>query len=241
MRKTGPVSSFSEGTSPPRSAPSYRLLCSVLLVALCCSPAIAIESGSTAVDCDDLQTCLGRVTRVNHDGVWFSDEEEALAKRLQSFGAEAIPELIALLSAPDERTRRFAGYTLRDIEGLEPRHAAPILRAALEQYDGGSLPFALARIGTPEAIAGLASLARKYPPLAATSSISEAFEYLGPKGVPALVQLVDGAENQNLRDGAGGILIRLGPNASDAVGSLAKIVADKNGRGRRTSPRRSDG
>src|SRR5262249_31777653 len=120
------------------------------LLALWCSTATATAGEpDPRVDCESVERCLALVpeTLVASSGI--SPREAALADKVESFGAAAVPDLLGLLEASDQATRDFAGYTLASIDGLEPEHVAPILRAALREPAGGWLPPALARIGTP--------------------------------------------------------------------------------------------
>lgn len=211
-----------------RSGARWRFLWSqwlaFVLANVVCSSA-STEEPSTQPACATAQECLDLIPKFTKKGKGISKSETALAKKLQSFEAESIPGLLVLLSDPDPDTRYFAAYAVRNIEGLEPDHVAPILQAAMKQNAGGWLPPALARIGTPEAVAGLVVLLRKYPQT--NTQITFAFEQLGARSIPALLPLLDeDGTGEDLFLAVGHIFAELGPESQDAALPLAKIVAD---------------
>lgn len=127
--------------------------------------------------CASARACVAQIERVAAKGHELTDSEYALAERIQSHGGKAVDRLIPLLDSGDEDVRNFVAYTLWRIDGLEPRHVKPILAAALRETYGGSLPWVLARIDSPDAIDALMQLLRKDP--VAASPIGAALQEAG--------------------------------------------------------------
>lgn len=135
---------------------------------------------------ENLSVLIARLPKVAGDGIGISSRENHLAEEIQRHGAKAIPLLLPLLKSPSRAVRNLTAYTLCDIEGLNESHL-PYLIAA-ERIEISWLPSAIARIGTPRAVAFLAEELKQTEQ--AESQVGFAFEILGVKGIPALCRLI---------------------------------------------------
>jgi HEAT repeat protein len=107
----------------------------------------------TASEPPSLQSLLDRIPLVAQDSDGVGKEEHALAEQIQAHRAAAIPHLLPLLESETKAVRTFAGYVLRDLEGLTEEHLEALIRA--RRRGDGWIPPAIARIGTPRAISFL--------------------------------------------------------------------------------------
>ncbi|HET9475423.1 MAG TPA: hypothetical protein VFO82_16095, partial [Steroidobacteraceae bacterium] len=129
-----------------------RMLIGLLSGLLLSSSLLAAET------CATLEACLAKYpAAASRVGL----EEQALAKAVQKYGAQAVPGLIKLLESDSSNARELAGYTLRDIDGLKPEHLPALMKA--RRNGDGWIPPAIARVGTPEAVAFLVEDLRKDP------------------------------------------------------------------------------
>jgi hypothetical protein len=125
----------------------------LLAAVLLCSP--------IAWTCETLQSCLDLYPKAKPSAHGIGPEEVKLAETVQKYGAEAVPYLVKLLDNGTENARQLAGYTLRDIDGLKPEHLPALIRA--RRRGDGWIPPAIARVGTPEAVAFLVDDLRRDP------------------------------------------------------------------------------
>ncbi|MBL9202400.1 MAG: HEAT repeat domain-containing protein [Opitutaceae bacterium] len=116
--------------------------------------------------------------------------ESDLAKQIQTFGAEAAPRLISLLSHDNASIRELAGYVLRDLPGLSESYLDALI-AACERGDGW-IPPAIARIGTPRAIAFLIGELKRTPKT--NNQLTWALKIAGEKAARPLAALFDSSE-----------------------------------------------
>jgi HEAT repeat protein len=133
--------------------------------------------------CGALEACLAAIRTTAAPGAGIKPNETALAEAIRHHGRAAVPGLLALLQHGDPDVRALAAYTIRDMDDLTEAETAPLV-AALAAGEGW-VALALARIGTPAAIAGLFEDLRRRPQK--HTQVTGAFRKLGPKGVPALL------------------------------------------------------
>lgn len=112
-------------------------------------------------------------------------EGRAVAEEIQRHGAAAIPYVLPLLGDPELRIRELAEYVLRDLEGLEERHLDALIRADSSREDTW-LPPAIARIGTPRAIAYLVE--RLWERAEIENQLGFALTRSAPRSAPEIVR-----------------------------------------------------
>jgi HEAT repeat protein len=139
-----------------------------------------------AESCSTLQACLAKFPSVATDGPGVGPEERELAMAVQALGARAVPELIKLLESDRSNVRTLAGYTLRKVDGLKPEHLPALVKA--RKNGDGWIPLAIARIGTPEAVAFLIEDLRNDPQTA--TQVTVALQVLGGKAAPGVAKLL---------------------------------------------------
>ena len=147
-----------------------------------------------------------------------------VAEKLQAIGAGAVPYLLPLLRDKDEGVRRLASYTLRDIDGLTEQHLDALIES--RRRGDGWIPPAIARIGTPKAVAFLVDeLVRERQ---TQNQITWAIEILGPKAVPHLVQVYQTNTNwdENLETTMRSVFGTLGAKAAEAIDPLLQMAND---------------
>src|SRR5262245_42261918 len=98
-------------------------------VTACVLLAPCLQSIALAEDCATLEACLANYPHAASSAHGVGPREDELAKAVQKYGAQAIPALIELLESPVRNARELAGYTLRDIEGLQPEHLPALMKA----------------------------------------------------------------------------------------------------------------
>lgn len=133
-----------------------------------------------------LRVLIDRIPKIAPDHNEVNPEQVALVKAIQQYGGTAIPLLLPYLKHPRSGVRELTIYILRDIQGLNPYHLDILI--ASERKESGLLPYAIARIGTPRAVAFLIEDLQRIKE--ADSPIGNAFKILGKKGVPALCHLL---------------------------------------------------
>lgn len=143
-----------------------------LIVALALASA-PVPGGSTS-----LQQLVERIPEVVDDSGGIGTDAQELASRIQAHGAAAIPYLLPLFREESEPIRDFAGYVLRDLEGLTEEHLDALIQARL--HGDGWIPPAIARIGTPRAIAFLVEDLKEEPQT--QSQLTHALVIAGRKG-----------------------------------------------------------
>ncbi len=122
---------------------------------------LLLASGAEVEGRESLQQLVEHIPRVADTNRAINKEEEQLAARIQAHGAAAIPLVIPLLDSDSEATRAFAGYVLRDLDGLAEAHLDSLIQA--RRSGDGWIPPAIARIGSPRAIAFLVEDLRENP------------------------------------------------------------------------------
>ncbi len=181
-------------------------------------------SGADVHACETLETCTAQYSEVAVGGLGITKTEGDLARKVQSYGPEAIPFLIELLEDENQGVRQLAGYTIRDIDGLGPEHLDALIRA--RQNGDGWIPPAIARIGTIEAIEFLVSDLRNDP--STHTQVTHAFEILGENGAPYVAELYACPDDCNERvfDAASFVLNEIGEDAVAVIPRLLEIAKD---------------
>lgn len=127
------------------------------------SPTCVAEIEKEEVACRSLRACLAEIEKIASDDAQLTAVELAVSQRIQRHGPRAIDPLIRLLDDERASVRAVASHTLWRIKGLAPRHARPILKAALREGRSGALAWVLARIDSEEAVDGLIRILRQDP------------------------------------------------------------------------------
>ena len=166
--------------------------------------------------CPTLGACLAALEALPSTGdpeAVTNDRERAIASSLRGYGKAAIPDLLRRLASTERETRRMAGYTLGEIDGLTPADLPPLLRALHAGGHGGAA-LAVAAIGTPEAIAALYAALKAHPE---DWQLPFAVARLGHAGVPTLMEAFD------CRDGTSDPSIVRAPCAPPLLAAVAGI------------------
>lgn len=174
--------------------------------------------------CKDLQACI-RLIPATAAGSDSAPGRQELAEAINTYGGAAIPDLLIYLKDKDNKVSEVAAYTLRDQPGLREEHLPALIEARLrgDEWVLG----AIARIGTPKAIAFLVSDFKKdSQPL---SEQGWAFWVLGPKAGPPLVALYRcGTQcDERLLWSCAEIFGRLRDRAGAVVPELKAIALDR--------------
>jgi HEAT repeat protein len=167
---------------------------------------------------------LSRIPSVAKDGVdGVGPKVKNLAEAIQAHGAKAGPAMIKLLSAKDDNIRLFAGYVLRDLNGLTEANLDALIEAR-RRGDGWIAP-AIGRIGSPRAVAFLIEDLKATPEEGQTSW---ALVLAGEKAASGLAELY--RENKAMSDDlyrvSSQILAEMGAKATPAVGPLLATASD---------------
>lgn len=165
-----------------------------------------------------LAVLLRRIPGVATDGAGMNGDEQRLAKDIQAFAAAAVPHVLELLDSDMPRVRRFAGYVLRDIEGLTEKDLDALMNA--RRRGDGWIPPAIARIGSPRAIQFLVDDLRTRPE--SHTQVTGALELAGARAATPLAHLFDSpaAVNIELADAVCSVLGSMASNAAPAVDIL---------------------
>ena len=158
-------------------------------------------------------------------GNGIAEEEQKIAKKVQFTGPAAIPYLLRLLRDKNEDVRDLAAFTLSDMKGLTEEHLDALIES--QRRDDGWIPHAIARIGTPRAIAFLVEeLVRKRQ---TQNQVDGAIEWLGEKAVPDLVKIYQNDEgwDDDLENALASVLRGIGKRAVSAIDPLLKIANDE--------------
>jgi HEAT repeat protein len=131
---------------------------------------------------ESLDELIGRILAVADEGDGITPEEQELATQIEAYGAEAIPRMLPFLESPREAVRDFAGYTVRDLDGLTEEHLDALIRA--RRGGNGWIPGAIGRVGTPRAIAFLVDDLKADPE--SGNQVTGALESAGEKAALAL-------------------------------------------------------
>jgi HEAT repeat protein len=189
----------------------------LLAAVLLCSP--------IAWTCETLQSCLDLYPKAKPSAHGIGPEEVKLAETVQKYGAEAVPYLVKLLDNGTENARQLAGYTLRDIDGLKPEHLPALIRA--RRRGDGWIPPAIARVGTPEAVAFLVDDLRRDPEK--HTQVTWALASLGAKAAAPLAEIFACTEscNEDLLSASAFVLSEMKDDAPlAAVPRLLQIAGD---------------
>jgi len=163
-------------------------------------------------------------------GFGITQQETEVAEYVRSLGPDVIPHLLPLLKHEDRNVRELACHTLKGMSGLRESDLDALMDAVMELALPGdhSHLYAIAQIGTPKAIAFLAGELRKARQK--RGQITHAFERLGEKGVPCLVDLIKSdSSNEQLLIRVVFILGRLGDKAESAVVPLTNFTSKGQG------------
>ncbi|MBL9188019.1 MAG: HEAT repeat domain-containing protein [Opitutaceae bacterium] len=162
-----------------------------VLVSLTVSLSAGMHVGKSADRQPALDDLIDRISqRTASTGGGINAGESDIAKRIQAFGAQAAPRLIALLDSDNASVRELAGYVLRDLPGLSESHLDALI-AACERGDGW-IPPAIARIGTPRAIAFLVGELKRTP--RTHNQLTWALKLAGEKAARPLAAIFDAPE-----------------------------------------------
>jgi HEAT repeat protein len=174
----------------------------------------------------DLDALLAEIPGVANEGLdGVGPNVQRLAKAIQAHGARAVPAMIKLLSADDNNARLFAGYVLRDLDGVTEANLDALI-AARRRGDGWIAP-AIGRIGSPRAVAFLIEDLKAKPEEGQTSW---ALVTAGEKAAPALVELYRDKKPipGDLFRVSSQVLHEIGTKATLAVEPLLATASDAN-------------
>ena len=173
----------------------------------------------------DLGSLLAEIPAVAKEGVdnGVGPNAEKLADAIQRHGASAVPAMMELLSAKDDNVRLFAGYVLRDLNGLTEANLDALIEAR-RRGDGWIAP-AIGRIGSPRAVAFLIEDLKAKPEEGQTSW---ALGLAGERAAPSLAALYrDSAPmSDDLFRVSSRILGEMGAKATVAVNALLATATD---------------
>ncbi len=202
---------------------SWRICALAIAAAMFALAAFAATAGDRRPSLDELLAQVPEIARGAGPGV--SDEQQRLAKQIQGFGADAIPAMISRLNSPDQDVSAFAGYVLRDMAGLNETHLDALI-AARKKGDGW-IPPAIARVGTPRAIAFLIDDLKAHPET--ETQLTWALVESGNKAAPGLAALFHSPEplSQPLRSAINSVLTEMGPKAKGAIAPLFAAAGDR--------------
>ncbi|ABF90197.1 PBS lyase HEAT-like repeat protein [Myxococcus xanthus DK 1622] len=187
-----------------------------LIVALALASA-PVPGGSTS-----LQQLVERIPEVVDDGGGIGTDAQELASRIQAHGAAAIPYLLPLFREESEPIRDFAGYILRDLEGLTEEHLNALIQARL--HGDGWIPPAIARIGTPRAIAFLVEDLKDEPQT--QSQLTHALVIAGRKAAALLAEPFGAAApvHELYASAVCEVFHEMGSNSGPAVAPLLRVA-----------------
>jgi HEAT repeat protein len=199
---------------------SCRLGIVVLLYSLITSLVLAANT-----PCGDMQACIRAIPTAAAAGDGINHEAQQLAKAINAYGGAAIPGLLPYLKDQRQEVRNLASFILRDQPGLREEHLSALIESRLR--GDGWIPNAIARIGTPTAIASLVSALRKEREMG--TQLTFAFKHLGPKAGPPLVALYrcDTRCDGKLLEVCASIFGELGDQANAVIPDLNAIALDK--------------
>jgi HEAT repeat protein len=187
--------------------------------------ALLLACTASAEDCASLEECLAKFPSVATTGPGIGTSEVELAEAVQRFGARAIPFLIEMLEHGPENVRILAGFTLGEVEGLASEHLPALVRA--RKRGDGWIPAAIAKVGTPEAIAFLIEDLRDDPQI--HTQVTGALEHLGARAAPGVADLLRCAEDCNTQvlSAAAFVISEMKESAAGAIPQLLQIASDR--------------
>lgn len=160
---------------------SGRLGIVLMLNSLAASPALSDESPP----CANMKACIRAIPTIAAGSMGITQEEQRLAEAINAYGGAAVPELLPYLKDTNKGVRELTSFILRSQPGLREEDLPALMESRLR--GDGWIPPAIARIGTPKAIAFLVNEMKKEPE--PQSQLTWAFKVLGPKAGPPLVKL----------------------------------------------------
>lgn len=186
--------------------------------------AYSIPSGFQV--CRSIESCLQSLDSLaaTSDGS-ISPDEEAITKKLSTFGEPAKHELLRRAAGGNAGWRNLAGAILANWKDWSPSDV-PELRAALRLDPGGWMARPLRIIGTPEAIEALVEDLRngiENHADFAENQTSFALEKLGPRAIPALMPLL---ENDDTAPSAMRVIKSMGDSVVSFQSSWSQIAND---------------
>lgn len=167
-----------------------------------------------------LASLLKAIPAMAQEGFGMDPAAEALARQIQAMGAPAVAPLVKLLSDGRPGVKAFAGFVLRDLETI-PESALDALIHAHEQGNDG-LSRAIARIGTPRAMAYLISDLRIHPRF--YSQTGGALLLAGERAAPWLADLLKDEHTVD-PELAGAVQALFSQMAGEAQGAVLPLVA----------------
>jgi HEAT repeat protein len=197
----------------------FTALVSYFVLALPAAP----SSAANANPAEALASLVARIPQVARGEPGISPQEGELAKAIQAHGAEAIPLVLPLLKSEKANVRSFAGYVLRDLNGLTEDQLGPLMDA-MKSGDGWIAP-AIGHIGTPRAIAFLVSQFKANP-----ERYTQTTYALQLAGAPAAVALAHELESgqhvsSDYIDGICHLFGEMGNVAAAALDPLVTIAS----------------
>jgi hypothetical protein len=169
--------------------------------------------------CRSLDSCLKSLDSLaaTSDGS-ISPDEEAMTRKLSTFGEPAKRELLRREAGDDAGWRNLAGAILANWKAWSPSDV-PELRVALRLDPGGWMARPLRIIGTPAAIEALV----EDLPKGTDNQTDFALEKLGPRAIPALMPLL---ENEETAPSAIRVIKLMGDSVVSFQSSWSQIAND---------------
>lgn len=143
---------------------------------------VGLTAGHAADDKPSLEDLIAKIPQLVTGDAGINEAQQQLARQLLGFGPDSVPRLVGLLDSDDEKIRTFAGYVVRGLDGLTESDLDALIKA--RKRGDGWIPSAIARVGTPRAIAFLVDDIRGKPE--AHTQVTSALARLGEKAAPAL-------------------------------------------------------
>jgi hypothetical protein len=104
---------------------------------------------TSAWSCETLSLCMAKFYHVADESSGISTDESQLAKKIASFGEDAVVELLPILLNEKEKYRDLAGFALRSVETIDEKYLDALYEGL--KKDRGWLPTTIAKIGTIKA------------------------------------------------------------------------------------------
>lgn len=197
-----------------------------VLIAFVIASSILLTSPCICGCATDLGNISALITQSATSESGISQKEQETAKSIQILGPPAIPFLLPLLKSQNEGVRKLTSYTLRNIDGLGEEHLDALIDS--RRRGDGWIPPAIAKIGTPRAIAFLVDELKREKQT--HTQLTAAFKILGEKGTPYLVELIrNNAFDEPLMRTVVFIFGELKEKAATAVEPLVEIISNKEG------------
>ncbi len=186
---------------------------------------LGLTAGKAADDKPSLEDLIATIPQVVTGDAGINGAEQQLARELQGFGPTSVRRLVGLLDSDNEKVRTFAGYVVSGLHGLTESDLDALIEA--RKRGDGWIPRAIARIGTPRAIAFLIDDIRSKPQ--AHTQVTSALVMVGEKALPALAAFFgDQAPiSDELSQTTGSIFADMGAKAKPAVPLLLEFSTNK--------------